>query len=123
MIKNRWAILMCAPHYDMGVQAKIPAALVALHNFIMEHDAADLDRWIVDEAAEDLLRGRRRGEIDFGQLATATKVTTAEKRRAEHLRDKLAQDMWEDYQRILAERQDQDDTMDIDGVGNAMDVD
>lgn len=107
----------------MGVQAKIPAALVALHNFIMEHDAADLDRWIVDEAAEDLLRGRRRGEIDFGQLATATKVTTAEKRRAEHLRDKLAQDMWEDYQRILAERQDQDDTMDIDGVGNAMDVD
>lgn len=123
MIKNRWAILTRAPHYDMGVQAKIPAALVALHNFIMEHDAADLDRWIVDEAAEDLLRGRHRGDIDFGQLATAVKVTTAEKRRAEHLRDTLAQDMWEDYQRILAERQDQNDAMDIDGIGNAMDVD
>ncbi|KAF7358246.1 putative transposase [Mycena venus] len=49
VIKHRWTILTHPPHYDMKVQAQIPSALVALHNFILEHDETDLDRWIIDE--------------------------------------------------------------------------
>ena len=84
VMKHRWTILTHAPHYDMVVQAKIPSALVALHNFILEHDEGDLDRWILDEQAQDNLPGARQDkEIDFGQLAASAQVSSAEKRQAE----------------------------------------
>jgi hypothetical protein len=41
VIKKRWRILIMPPSYDMKVQARIPAALAALHNFILEHDPDD----------------------------------------------------------------------------------
>jgi hypothetical protein len=52
VIKHQWTILTRPLHYDMNVQAKIPSALVALHNFILEHNKADLDRWIIDNARQ-----------------------------------------------------------------------
>ncbi|KAJ7731686.1 hypothetical protein DFH07DRAFT_781179 [Mycena maculata] len=62
------------------------------------NDETDLDKWIVDEQAEDNTRGMRRDqEIDFGQLATSSRVSLAEKRHAENVRDAMAQSMWEDY--------------------------
>jgi hypothetical protein len=42
VIKHRWTILTRAPHYNMETQAQIPSALVALHNFILEHDESDI---------------------------------------------------------------------------------
>lgn len=110
VIKARWSILTHPPHYNMHVQAKIPAALVALHNFILDHDTTDLDRWIVDEQAEDLLPGNRRAApVDFGQLSTAQTISNTEKRRAGIKRDELAQTMWDDYEQYLADRMDVDD--------------
>lgn len=110
VIKARWSILTRPPHYNMHVQAKIPAALVALHNFILDHDTTDLDRWIVDEQAEDLLPGNRRAApVDFGQLSTAQAISNTEKRRAGIKRDELAQTMWDDYEQYLADRMDVDD--------------
>ncbi|KAF7377355.1 putative transposase [Mycena sanguinolenta] len=109
VIKHRWTILTRPPHYDMKVQAKIPSALVALHNFILEHDEEDIDRWILDEGAEDNLRGARRAqEIDFGRLSTTGRVSAAEKERAEKTRDEIAKAMWEDYQEYLDTRMDVD---------------
>jgi hypothetical protein len=110
VIKHRWTILTRPPHYDMKVQAQIPSALVALHNFILEHDEADLDRWIIDEQAEDSSRGvRRTQEIDFGSLASTARVSPAEKRHAETRRDEIAKAMWDDYLEYLAERMDVDE--------------
>ncbi|KAF7318629.1 putative transposase [Mycena chlorophos] len=112
VIKHRWTILQHPPHYKMEVQAQIPSALVALHNFIIEHDNTDLDRWIIDEQATDGLRGfvglQGDDEIDFGLAAASTRVGSQEKRRAERKRDNIAQAMWTDYQRILEDRMDVD---------------
>jgi len=93
----------------MAAQAKIPSALIALHNFILEHDETDLDRWIGNPDALDNLMGRRRDEeIDFGRLATTLNTSTAEKRRAESMRDRIAEEMWASYQDYLAQRMDID---------------
>ncbi|KAJ7182312.1 hypothetical protein C8R43DRAFT_1144087, partial [Mycena crocata] len=112
VIKHRWSILTRPPHYNMEVQAKIPSALVALHNFILEHDTADLDRWIIDEQAQDNFRGSRRDqEIDFGCLSTSSRVSPAEKRHAEDIRDGIAQDMWNDYVQYIDEEMDVDNNL------------
>ncbi|KAJ6505136.1 hypothetical protein C8R45DRAFT_761237, partial [Mycena sanguinolenta] len=110
VIKHRWTILTRPPHYDMNIQSKIPSALVALHNFILDHDEEDIDRWILDEGAEDNLRGNRREqEIDFGHLSTTGWVSAAEKDRAEKTRDEIAKAMWDDYQEYLDTRMDVED--------------
>jgi hypothetical protein len=38
VLKKRFRILLIGPEYDMTIQAQIPAALCALHNFIHIHD-------------------------------------------------------------------------------------
>ena len=38
VLKWCFQILLIAPEYDLEVQARIPAALCAIHNFIQEHD-------------------------------------------------------------------------------------
>ncbi|KAJ6447985.1 hypothetical protein C8R45DRAFT_769416, partial [Mycena sanguinolenta] len=102
VIKHRWTILVHAPHYNMETQARIPSALVALHNFILEHDESDLNRWIIDEQAEDSLPGSRRAHpVDFGLLSSSDRIMNAEKSRAESKRDQLAHAMSADYENIL----------------------
>lgn len=108
VIKHRWTILTRAPHYDMATQAKIPSALIALHNFILEHDSTDLDRWMGDPDALDNLIGQRRDNLDFGRLATSLNTSAAEKRRAEGTRDHIAQAMWDGYQQYLQDQMDID---------------
>jgi|ERR1700761_181658 len=120
VIKHRWTILTRAPHYNMHVQAKIPSALVALHNFILEHDCSDLERWLDNDNAQDDAPGQHRAApIDFGRLATSDVTSNAEKRRAEAVRQRVAMDMWDGYQQYLA------DQMDVDYYGDiqAADVD
>ncbi|KAJ7784173.1 hypothetical protein B0H16DRAFT_1296416 [Mycena metata] len=86
----------------MQTQSKIPSALVALHNFILDHDETDLDRWLGNEDALDNLRGvYRNRDINFGRLATSLNTSAAEKRRAEDTRDRLAREMFADYQQYL----------------------
>lgn len=91
----------------MQTQSKIPSALVALHNFILDHDETDLDRWLGDEDALDNLRGvHRNADIDFGRLATSMSTTPAEKRRAEEYRDRIARAMFRDYHEYLRNHAD-----------------
>jgi hypothetical protein len=93
----------------MQTQSKIPSALIALHNFILEHDETDLDRWLGNKDALDNLMGMYRNEdIDFGRLATSLNTTAAEKRRAENARDQLAQEMWQGYEEYLQNMMDMD---------------
>ena len=110
VIKHHWTILTRLPHYDMKVQAQILAALVALHNFILEHDQTDLDHWIIDKQAEDSSQGVRwTQEIDFRCLASTACVSPAEKRHTEMRCDEIAKAMWDGYLEYLAERMDMDE--------------
>ncbi|KAJ7191264.1 hypothetical protein GGX14DRAFT_528865 [Mycena pura] len=93
----------------MATQSKIPSALIALHNVILEHDETDLERWLGNPDALDNLMGLRRDdEIDFGRLATSLSTSAAEKRHAESTRDRIAQGMWHSYEQYLAEQMDID---------------
>jgi hypothetical protein len=98
VIKNRWAILTRPPEYDMDIQARVPAAMAALHNFILEHDSIEWDD-ILDMDFEDANPGTRHGN-DFGELARGA-TTQHEKTRPEAQRDEIAQAMWEVYEQLI----------------------
>ena len=72
----------------MSIQARIPPALAALHNFIMEHDITDVNTYLYDEDGQldcsDIQPGmRQEQEIDFGQLAANGRISNMEKQQAE----------------------------------------
>jgi hypothetical protein len=88
VLKRRFRILVCPPEVDMSLQARVPAALAAIHNFIREHDLLDFD----DENILDPDPGARVGELADG-LPRA-----AERERANDRRGDIAQWMWAQYQ-------------------------
>jgi hypothetical protein len=81
----------------MDIQARIPAALAALHNFIMEHDPFDLSEYMeTADPAPGIVP-------DFGMLSEQL-PDRSEKSRAEQRRDEIAQQMWDDYQALIREQ-------------------
>jgi hypothetical protein len=81
----------------MQIQARIPPALGAVHNFIRIHDPGEINDFTFEEFYYN-----GDGE-DFGTLAVGP-AGPAERLRATAKRDQIAQAMWDDYQRILQER-------------------
>jgi hypothetical protein len=79
----------------MDFQARIPAALAAIHNFIRIHDPEELENFV---EAEDSEPGFVSGELAAGQ------TRTAEKKRANARRDGIAAAMWVQYQAELHQR-------------------
>ena len=75
----------------MEIQAYIPPALGAVHNFIRVHDVDEILEFGDD--ARDLDPG-------YGDLALGP-AGAAEKARAKLRRDQIAQAMWESYQIVL----------------------
>jgi hypothetical protein len=96
----------------MEVQAQIPSALVALHNFILDHDSLDIERYLQEDVTDELPGQRRYQEVDYGSLARAEKVSAAEKKHAEDTRERISRDMWTQYveelERRFAEQMDVD---------------
>ncbi|KAJ7740323.1 hypothetical protein B0H16DRAFT_1324502 [Mycena metata] len=86
----------------MDIQARVPPALAALHNFILRHDSVEWEH-ILNVGLDDPTPGTRGEQADFGVLARGA-TTAQEKRRSELKRDQMAQAMWESYQQVLAER-------------------
>jgi hypothetical protein len=76
----------------LTIQAYIPPALGAVHNFIRVHDADEIHEFGDD--AQDLNPGY------YGDL-TPGPAGTGEKTRARLKRDQIAQAMWESYQIAL----------------------
>lgn len=85
----------------MDIQARIPPALAAVHNFILEHDWEDIQDGgnIMDEEPGRLPAV----ELHFGTLSQGP-ADQAEKDEASLRRDRIAQEMWESYQQVLLER-------------------
>src|ERR1700685_2317373 len=68
VLKPRFRILVYAAEIDMDLQARIPAALTAIHNFIRIHDPEELTSFT---EPVDLERGFVSGELAAGQTRTA----------------------------------------------------
>jgi hypothetical protein len=104
VIKRRFRILLLAPEYSMAVQARIPTALCAIHNFIRTHDAVE------GELPGDVAPLFDNGH-DEHHLRSAAHVIEQPESSAN--RDRIASLMWEDYQRlrmdIEAERENDED--------------
>ena len=102
MLKHQFCILLLAPEYSLEIQARIPAALCAVHNFIWDHDSnkGDLpgDPQFFDE---DFYHGPGAGEdyppkneTQLGQNPSAASIHC----------DKIAQAMWDHYLQVCEDR-------------------
>jgi DDE superfamily endonuclease len=101
ILKRRFRILLLAPEYDMDIQARIPPALCALHNFIRQYDPSDIEDYV--DMTEFLHIREDDPGLGVGDLATHA-LTAAERNRADAKRDQIAQAMWDSYQDIVRNR-------------------
>ncbi len=93
VLKQHFRILQLPPEYDMNVQALIPPALAALHNFIWQYDPGEIQ--LYDDQLVDFQMGFY--PESTGELVTHV-VTLDETARANERRDRIMDDMWEQYQ-------------------------
>ena len=93
VIKRRFRILLIAPEYSLDIQARIPAVLCAIHNVIRAHDVDD----IIPEMDPD--SGNPNDHDHIASSAAAEELD-----HPSEIRDRIAQQMWEDYVRICDER-------------------
>jgi hypothetical protein len=99
-LKRRFRILLLAPEYSLEIQARIPAALCAIHNSIRTYD--------IDEnfVGPDLGDDDAPHYHNHDHIAPA--APAAELERPSARQDFIAQQMWEDYVRICNERSFED---------------
>jgi len=105
VLKRRFRILLLSPEYSMEVQARIPAALCAVHNAIRTHDPDEELAALPNNLDFDDENPGHQGMPDeqpglgdgdeFGLGGEGMKAR----------RDHIARHMWTDYQAILEERQ------------------
>jgi hypothetical protein len=81
----------------MEIQARIPAALCALHNFIRIHDTAN-DIILTDDNRDGNL-------FDHDHVASASAAAVIDEPSAR--RDRIAQQMWADYLVVRRERENE----------------
>lgn len=113
VLKRRFRILLIAPEYNLDIQAQIPTALCAIHNFIRQHEPEELPA-IVDNLPES-------DYLDHTHDLSAVELIEEDSQSQPSIRrDQIAQAMWEDYQHVLLERAEED--MDIDSNESADDV-
>jgi hypothetical protein len=103
VVKKRFRLLALAPEYDATIQARIPPALCALHNFIRLHDPDEISEYTDDVLEIQLLRN---DDDDTGELAVGPPTRQA-RTRANQRRDRIATEMWDSYQEYLRERGDE----------------
>ena len=95
VLKRKFKILKTAPEYSIQTQVDIVLALTALFNFTRLRDGDIVDDYIL------------RTEIDTEDIQPTTlesiesTSTKAEARSMDILRDKIAEDMWKDYQQFI----------------------
>jgi hypothetical protein len=85
----------------MSIQARIPPALCAIHNFIRIHDPTEIEEF-ADEDFIDLDPGELRGDLAEGP------ADRTERQQATEDRDNIAAAMWGDYIQICQARRRQD---------------
>ena len=104
VLKKWFRILILAPEYSLHVQAGIPAALCALHNFISTYDQ---DEGQLPDASSDPY-DHGTGDNEFEDALDSSEGLLGLDASIEQ--DKIAEDMWNDYQEICRERGIEDDS-------------
>ncbi|KAE9407629.1 hypothetical protein BT96DRAFT_809067, partial [Gymnopus androsaceus JB14] len=103
IVKSRWEVLNRPANFDMSIQARIPPALAALHNFILQFDPMDIEDFLNDpNIFNEELDTEYYSNDMYGNLAMDT-PSREEKEEAEKMRDEIAQSMWEQYQQWLVD--------------------
>jgi hypothetical protein len=92
-MKKRFKILVIIPEYSLRTQAQLVLALISIHNFIRIFDPEDLPEPDSNDLGNEENAGRLQGGISIEEKSRATKF-----------RDKIASEMWEDYQKWKAQR-------------------
>ncbi|KIK66370.1 hypothetical protein GYMLUDRAFT_157660, partial [Collybiopsis luxurians FD-317 M1] len=101
VMKARWEILSCPPHFDLSIQAHSPPALAALHYFICEFDPSDIEDCLKNPLAFSIDAGNN---VDSFATDLARGVLNAQERaEAEKTRSEIAHAMWAQYQEWLQE--------------------
>ena len=88
----------------MDLQARVPPALCALHNFICRRDPSDIEEY--SDGANLEVSHIRVDDPDIGDLAMHA-LTPADREYADAKREQIANAMWDDYQRVVRERGDE----------------
>lgn len=96
VVKRRFRLINTAPEYLLKKQAKMVLALCVLHNFICVHDPQDLD----GATLEDLNNYRQQSHTPTTD-DYSTHISHEERDRANDFRDRIAKQMWEQYQQYL----------------------
>ena len=100
ILKNRFGILRSNPNLDVDTQAKLAPALAAIHNVIREYDETDVQS-LLNEYIDDSPVGEP--SEGTGELAQGP-ARTGERRQADNRRDRIADEMWRQYQTELRRR-------------------
>ena len=99
-MKRHWHVLQFPPEFGMDIQASLPIALCALHNFIRQQDPDGFQQDFGDDGpeiqADDDVNGGLQGDDVRGELADGP-PTAAERRKVDEQHDRIADAMWEDY--------------------------
>ena len=96
VLKHCFRILLIAPEYGLDIQAQIPSALCAIHNFNCKHDLPDSEAFSNDGAYFD--------DNDDTNNEPHPTDDVGEENNGSMMRDQIAQEMWEDYLNVLHEQ-------------------
>jgi len=97
ILKQRFRILLSSSEYDINIQARIPVALCAIHNFIRSHDPDDEGTLPEGNFSSD----DENHACHQGQVTTVTAGDSQELDDANMMRDHIAKAMWDDYQHAI----------------------
>jgi hypothetical protein len=126
VLKRRFRILLLAPEYRMEIQNRLPAALCALHNFIRTHDPNETEVQEIGVDRDEGIPGPFIPEIEPepdepepDEPVEAEERTNPNRNQATALtrRDRIASELWAQYQGVLRDREggidesDEDDAM------------
>lgn len=102
IVKRRFRILLLPAEFSIEIQAQIPSALCAIHNFIYVHDPIEDDESSDSDEADN---NEGYAMDDAHNMDDPVNYLAANSDDgARELRDQIAEGMWADYQRILRER-------------------
>ena len=106
ILKQQFRILLLPTKFPLDVQARIPAALSALHNFICtrhsDHD--DPSESDSDEHDDDGDNQQQVHDQHVDRSEVEDNASDVDGRTAKQMQDHIAQSMWDDYQNILMNR-------------------
>jgi hypothetical protein len=97
VLKRKFKILKLAPEYSFDTQVDLVLALTALFNFIRLQDQEDQEDQEDNNTTEE--------DIQPNIQAPPQVLGSNKRGRMDILRDKIAEDMWKDYQQYINNRE------------------